>query len=399
MRNEFSDLVVDNMKKSRKVEKNKLKVDDIEFFKRRNYVVQERDAGPSESEASGDRMSRYSSKSSVKSSIEDELPELVVFLQETNYEFVKDICIDEAVTSRQKCFKESCHTENDHVPCMLKYNAGETDAESTEESNDSDSTISSIESTQTLEENFNEVYEKQKVHSDAIDVPSEVPRKKSVPKLFLDRKVTGKKAASSTNSIAISLNKILDENRNKGKAVARSNIEHGKNFRNSGLSQSTIEGGSSNWTAGCGHCHDCTMAEYKDYTPENETGLYSSHCSSAVDLFGRIAAPTAHILLLFQFCQQNGMEVQKGWQKLIRCKHEGGNYGDYVCPAVISEPLIAQPFSALDSFRNVVEQAGGGLQLRTTISHHHVPSPNRKRDPVGTMNVEFLCEAFLEGRQ
>ncbi|KAL4036148.1 hypothetical protein IC575_004875 [Cucumis melo] len=283
MRNEFSDLVVDNMKKSRKVEKNKLKVDDIEFFKRRNYVVQERDAGPSESEASGDRMSRYSSKSSVKSSIEDELPELVVFLQETNYEFVKDICIDEAVTSRQKCFKESCHTENDHVPCMLKYNAGETDAESTEESNDSDSTISSIESTQTLEENFNEVYEKQKVHSDAIDVPSEVPRKKSVPKLFLDRKVTGKKAASSTNSIAISLNKILDENRNKGKAVARSNIEHGKNFCNSGLSQSTIEGGSSNWTAGCGHCHDCTMAEYKDYTPENETGLYSSHCSSAGD--------------------------------------------------------------------------------------------------------------------
>lgn len=265
------------MRKSRSMEKNKWKVD-IESFKRRNYVVEESDDGPSESEASGDRTSRYSSKSSM----DDELPELVVFLQETNYEFVKDICIDKAVTSREKCFKENCFTENGHVPCTVKHNTGESDDESTEKSEDLESSISSIESTQTLEKDFfNKVNEKQKVHSDAIDeIPSDVPTKKSVPKLFLDRKVTGKKAAaSSTNSIAISLIKILDENKHQGKAVARSNIEQGSIFPNPSLSQSTIESGSSNWTQGCGHCRDCgstSMAE--DYTPENETGLFCSHC-------------------------------------------------------------------------------------------------------------------------
>ncbi|XP_038879932.1 uncharacterized protein LOC120071641 [Benincasa hispida] len=276
MSNEFSDLVVHNMRKSRSMEKNKLKVEDIESFKRSCYnVVEESD---DESEANGDRMSWYSSKSSI----EDELPELVVFLQETNYEFVKDICIDESATSRGKWFEENCDTENGYVHRMLNRDTLESDDESTEESEDLESSISSTESTQTLDE-------KQKAHSDALDeIPSEVPpHKKSVPKLFLDRKVTGRKgAAGSTNSIAISLTKILDENKHKGKGVTRSNIEHGS-IRNSGLSQS------SNWTAGCGRCCDCgSTSMTEDYTQENERGLYSSHCgfvyqredgSSAVD--------------------------------------------------------------------------------------------------------------------
>lgn len=169
------------------MEKNKWKVDDVESFKRRNSLVQESDDGPSESEASGDRMSRYSSKSSI----DNELPELVVFLQETNYEFVKDICIDKAVTSSEKCFEENCDTENGYVPCMLKYNVAESDGESTEESKDLESSISSTQSTQILEKDFfNKVNEKQKVQSDAIDeFPSDVSNKKSVPKLYLDRKV------------------------------------------------------------------------------------------------------------------------------------------------------------------------------------------------------------------
>lgn len=187
MRSEFSDLVVDNMRKSRSMEKNKWKVDGIDSFRRRNYVVQESDDGLSESEASGNRTSRYSSKSSV----DDELPELVVFLEETNYEFVKDIFIDKAVTSCEKCFEENCDTKNGSVPCMLTCNVVESNDESTEESEDLESSNSSNESTHINEGDlFNKVNEKQKVHSDVIDeISSDISNKKSVPKLFLDRKV------------------------------------------------------------------------------------------------------------------------------------------------------------------------------------------------------------------
>lgn len=187
MMNEFSSLVVDNLRKSRCTEKSKWKVDGVESFKRRSYMVQESDDGPREAEPSGGGRSRISSKSSI----DDELPELVVFLQETNYEFVKDICIDKAVTSHEKCFEENCETKNGHVLYLLKYNKAESDGESTEESEDLESSTSSIESTQVLEKDyFDKVNEKQNVHYDEIDeIPSDLPTKKTVPKLLLDRKV------------------------------------------------------------------------------------------------------------------------------------------------------------------------------------------------------------------
>lgn len=187
MMNEFSSLVVDNLQKSRFTEKNKWKVDGVESFKRRSYMVQESDDGPGESEPSGDGRSRFSSMSSI----DDELPEFVVFLQETNYEFVKDICIDKAETSHEKCFEEDCDRENGYVPYLLKYNIAVSDGGATEESEDLESSISSIESMQVLEKDFfNKVNEKRKVHYDEIDeVPSDLPRKKTVPKLLLDRKV------------------------------------------------------------------------------------------------------------------------------------------------------------------------------------------------------------------
>lgn len=187
MRNEFSDLVVNNMCKSPSMEKNKGKVDDVESFKRRNCIVQESEDDPGESEASGDRMSRYSSTSSIN----DELPELVVFLQETNYEFVKDICIDKAGTSCEECFEENCDTQNGYVPCMLKSDVAESDIKTTEESEDLESSILSTDSTQVVEKNLlNKVNENQKFCYDAKDdIPSDFSNKKSVPKLHLDRKV------------------------------------------------------------------------------------------------------------------------------------------------------------------------------------------------------------------
>ncbi|XP_023531769.1 uncharacterized protein LOC111793924 [Cucurbita pepo subsp. pepo] len=261
MRNEFSDLVVNNMCKSPSMEKNKGKVDDVESFKRRNCIVQESEDDPGESEASGDRMSRYSSTSSIN----DELPELVVFLQETNYEFVKDICIDKAGTSCEECFEENCDTQNGYVPCMLKSDVAESDIKTTEESEDLESSILSTDSTQVVEKNLlNKVNENQKFCYDAKDdIPSDFSNKKSVPKLHLDRKVTGKRVAASSNSIAISLTKILDENKLKGKGVAGSNNEHGNVFHDSGLSPSGVGGGGRTSTA-------------EDYAPENQTGRYRS---------------------------------------------------------------------------------------------------------------------------
>ncbi|KAG6587606.1 hypothetical protein SDJN03_16171, partial [Cucurbita argyrosperma subsp. sororia] len=343
------------------MEKNKGNVDDVESFKRRNCIVQESEDDPGESEASGDRMSRYSS-----SSINDELPELVVFLQETNYEFVKDICIDKAGTSCEECFEENCDTQNGYVPCMLKSNVVEKNL-------------------------LNKVNENQKFCYDAKDdIPSDFSNKKSVPKLHLDRKVTGKRVAASSNSIAISLTKILDENKLKGKGVAGSNNEHGNVFHDSGLPPSGVGGGGRTSTA-------------KDYAPENQTGRYRSiygfvYQRDDVTHLGRMTAPIAHILLLFQFYRQNGTEAQKEWRPLSRGKREGCNCGGYVFPAAISEHLIAQPAQKIVEIRRrknhylgkanaksvclgstrfagvdrVIKQAGGRVM---ESKDHHQPPP------------------------
>lgn len=51
--------------------------------------------------------------------MEFELPELVVFLQESRYHFVKDICIDKEMPSPVKCSVENCELDHNNITCLL----------------------------------------------------------------------------------------------------------------------------------------------------------------------------------------------------------------------------------------------------------------------------------------
>lgn len=58
-----------------------------------------------------------------KGSKEYELPELVVFLQESSYHFVKDICIDKDMTCEGKCLVENCELDHKFISCILESDA------------------------------------------------------------------------------------------------------------------------------------------------------------------------------------------------------------------------------------------------------------------------------------
>lgn len=52
--------------------------------------------------------------------VDYELPELVVFLQESSYHFVKDICIDKEMPCKGKCLVENCELDHDTISCILE---------------------------------------------------------------------------------------------------------------------------------------------------------------------------------------------------------------------------------------------------------------------------------------
>ncbi|KAM6593779.1 hypothetical protein CsatA_001482 [Cannabis sativa] len=56
---------------------------------------------------------RRKSQLTRKGSMECELPELVVFFQESSYNFVKDMSIDKKFPSKEKCLVDSCVLESD----------------------------------------------------------------------------------------------------------------------------------------------------------------------------------------------------------------------------------------------------------------------------------------------
>ena len=69
------------------------------------------------------------SRCAKRGSMDYELPELVVFLQESSYHFVKDICIDKKMHSHGKCLVEDCELDHKIISCIL-----ESDVESKRES-------------------------------------------------------------------------------------------------------------------------------------------------------------------------------------------------------------------------------------------------------------------------
>lgn len=70
-----------------------------------------------------DKSTERNSHFIAKGSMDYELPELVVFLQESSYQFVKDICIDKGMHSHGKCEVENCELDHKLMSCILESDA------------------------------------------------------------------------------------------------------------------------------------------------------------------------------------------------------------------------------------------------------------------------------------
>lgn len=77
-----------------------------------------------------------------KVGMDNELPELVAFLQESsNYQCFKDICIDKEVPSQEKYLVENCELDHSRISCILDSDM-DSSSESIGETLDSESSIS-----------------------------------------------------------------------------------------------------------------------------------------------------------------------------------------------------------------------------------------------------------------
>uniref|UniRef100_A0A5B7C6T3 18S pre-ribosomal assembly protein gar2-related n=1 Tax=Davidia involucrata TaxID=16924 RepID=A0A5B7C6T3_DAVIN len=70
---------------------------------------------PSESGGTEERTDLYTNTHVMDS----EMPELAVFLQESNYQVVRDICIDRVVPSQESCSVENCELDHNIISCFL----------------------------------------------------------------------------------------------------------------------------------------------------------------------------------------------------------------------------------------------------------------------------------------
>lgn len=70
-----------------------------------------------------DKSTERNSHFIANGSMDYELPELVVFLQESSYQFVKDVCIDKGMHSHGKCEVENCELDHKLMSCLLESDA------------------------------------------------------------------------------------------------------------------------------------------------------------------------------------------------------------------------------------------------------------------------------------
>lgn len=86
---------------------------------------------------------------SWKAAMDHDLPELVAFLQDSGYPFVKDICIDSEVTSQNKCWEENCDLDHNSISGILSFDA-ESSSESFAETRDYSSVSSNSTESQVI---------------------------------------------------------------------------------------------------------------------------------------------------------------------------------------------------------------------------------------------------------
>ena len=101
-----------------------------------NHVAQNSDC-PRDSKGSEEGKNLYTRKNIM----EYELPELDVFIHESSYQFVKDICMDSRVPSQGKCLVENCELDHNSISCILNSEV-DSNGELTEETLDTASSAS-----------------------------------------------------------------------------------------------------------------------------------------------------------------------------------------------------------------------------------------------------------------
>lgn len=103
---------------------------------RRDHVAQYSNC-PRDSKGSEEGKNLFTKESIM----EYELPELDVFLHESSYQFVKDICLDGEVSSQGKCLVENCELDHNSISCILSSDV-DSNGELTEETMDTTSSAS-----------------------------------------------------------------------------------------------------------------------------------------------------------------------------------------------------------------------------------------------------------------
>ncbi|PON46430.1 18S pre-ribosomal assembly protein gar2-like protein [Parasponia andersonii] len=193
--------------------------------------------------------SKRKSHCTKKGSMDYELPELVVFLQESSYHFVKDICIDKEVPcSKGKCLVENCDLDHKIISCIRESDA-DGKSESTEHTMITMSSISRG-SKPTDEDDYSKNRTKQHGSTKSVteDLDScsrdgisiDQSTKEFVPEsLLLVREV--QKADLTSSMVSPTVEKKGDNN-NTSSVTIPDEVESGKGSCHSDLSVATISG-------------------------------------------------------------------------------------------------------------------------------------------------------------
>lgn len=164
---------------------------------------------------------------SEKNPMESDTPELVAFLEEQDYQFVKDIFMDREVPLMNKCLVENCEPDHKIISCMLNSDDRESDNGSLKAvssmSNKSKFRIENDTSTDATKKSGSENWMlEHEDDSDAISCSGE--------KISSDRQLTGKvpgREADLANFMVPSAAEKADDNSYSSEATSESEVESG----------------------------------------------------------------------------------------------------------------------------------------------------------------------------
>ncbi|CAB4311579.1 unnamed protein product [Prunus armeniaca] len=220
-----------------------------------------------------------------KVGMDNELPELVAFLQESsNYQCFKDICIDKEVPSQEKYLVENCELDHSRIACILDSDL-DSSSESIGETLDSESSASTEHDT---DKDVNEQCGSKNLKTEDdkyFGESDDHSTKKTVSETLLIVR-QGPNNAVLANSMVLSKSQAIDDNSRTSKASVRSDLDDASSLgKLNGII--TIDDGREEVTQSA-ECHPPDIGNM--FRPDSsEDGMSASEpCSGLLALSGGI---------------------------------------------------------------------------------------------------------------